>query len=224
MALPALVLAWLLSVLPVALPALGVDLELDHPVALVLLVWLALAGLPRARTASARQPGARPLAAAALALAPLAAALAGERALRGSPPSAALAPERGLQASLPISALDLATLTGWVLVLLLAAGAARAAGERRHGITWLVLVPGLPLAAAGLGWASSGGRGAAPRWLAWLADQSPLHWAQAWLVGEPQAASAVGPLAVAVLLWLLARADGGTVDSERRTEDLESLA
>jgi len=150
---------WLLSCMPVALPALWAPAEGSlgdaSRVAIAALPWLAWIGIPWGARAS--------LSTAALAAPPLAAALAVD-----------LGHGRALAA---LAVVGIASLV--MIVLLARAGTAGASAPRARvaAIAWMLLVPGLPLLRAALESGGAPSFGAAPRWLAAVADASPIAWA-----------------------------------------------
>ena len=120
-----LVLAFLVSIAPGALawlPGRGWSLEGSSWLALALLPWLALAGLPRGVPSRAAAGRAGPLAVVGLALPALALA-AGFDLSAGQPPT------------------GLAHLAGWGLVLIAALALAADRGGRLHAALWLLTVP-----------------------------------------------------------------------------------
>ena len=186
--------AWGLSVLPFLLArATGGDLEVEGIAwfGLVLLPWLAVAGMPRHAPLPATEPAVRPPApwvgVAALAL-------------------PALALGVGLDAAGGRSEVWLPAVLGVALVAGLAAGASGAARHPRargiHAAAWLVLVPGTAALLVALGWIGAPGAGDAPAFLRELARWNPLVWAHAAAsAGDPGGAGLpLRPLlAVAVL-------------------------
>jgi hypothetical protein len=154
---------WLLSCLPVALPALWAPAEASlgdaSRLALAALPWLAWIGIPGGGGAS--------WSTAALAAPPLAAALTVDRA-HGR----------------PLAGLAVVAVASLVMIGLLAAAGRRTAGAGENGprarlaaVAWMLLVPGLPLLRSALESGGAPSFGAAPRWLAALADASPIAWA-----------------------------------------------
>lgn len=183
MRVPALILAGALSFAPFALAAASGGTLAPRGaswLALALLPWLALAGLPRAPA----RPGFR--ASRAAWLLPVALAL----------PPAALGWTADAAAA---GAASRATTTALALLLVVglwsaAAEAARPSGPARnaYGLAWLVLVPGTALLATGLGWASrTAPREGAPSWLGLVERVGPLVWGLD-RAGAP-GASALGP-------------------------------
>ncbi len=146
--------------------------------ALVLTVWVALAGLPR----RAREPsGTGAFAVLGLALPVVALAFGADRAAGRVP--AELATTAGV---------------GLALVALLAAAADRGRPEGSpYGAAWFALVPLLALAPAFAGW----GRGAPEAWIA----ATPLGWVflRAGSPAGAEAAPALIPLALALALLAL---------------------
>jgi len=150
--------------------------------ALGLLPWLALSGLPAARSAARSAAGLGGL--AALAPAPIALALALDH-----------------QAGRPVAELVATGGIGAVLLLLLALGARQARGHPLHAVSWWILIVGLPILAATLAWDGTPGGGVP--FLDHLAAASPLDWAYArGLAGERGWTEALAPLAVTVGLAL----------------------
>lgn len=162
-----LVLVWLLSCLPFALPGLWPPAEVSlgdaSRLALAALPWMAWLGVPRT-SGRERDPW---LPEWAVALPPIAAALSIDLAR---------SEERVLLVWTAVSALA-------CMALLSAASRRAARGSRRtgahrmvHALVWLALVPGTPLLASALELAGRPSFGTAPRWLALLARASPIGW------------------------------------------------
>jgi len=151
--------------------------------ALVLLPWLALAGVPRGPGGASPAEGARAaLRAAALALPPLGLAL-GLDDVRGFEPAGLLA------RALPAWALVF--LWGWAAEL---ARASRRAG-RAYSALWLLALPGSAALWVALVWAARGSAARAPA-LDLVAPLNPLLWLHGWgrIDGLEAAASAAAPL------------------------------
>ncbi|MEW6072178.1 MAG: hypothetical protein AB1726_06210 [Planctomycetota bacterium] len=183
--------AWALSVLPFLAERLGGE-SLAIPGAsragLVLLPWIALAGLPRRSAA----PGALPWTATTAFVLPPLALGAGLDILAGAARGEVLG----------------RCLVGGTLVALLALGAELAgeAGRRLHAVLWLVLVPGSAALLAALAWIGAPGTGSPPVLLAELACCHPLVWAHRAARAEPLLGAAGGlrPLLLVGLLALAA--------------------
>jgi hypothetical protein len=166
------------------------DLGGGSRLALVLLPWLALAGLPRsARDCERPAPAAlfwRSLLPLLHALPVLAAAAALDHAAR----------QGGLQGTL---------LLGIPLLLLLsfAAESARHGALRRglYGALWLVLVPGGALLGAALTWGASQGALDPPSFVTAMAPASPLAWALGRV--PPGGPTSAAPLLSALVLLVL---------------------
>jgi len=189
-------IAWALSLAPsLASGAAADSLAGGSRLALALLPWIALIGLPpgrSARRARAREPRGWP-AALALALPPLGLAAWLDRA-------GGLAAD-GILATAAV-ALPLLCLLGE------ARHAAGRGGGGLYGMAWSVLLPGAPALWAALGWASSG-RGEPAALVAWLAGLSPLSWAWGRFAGPGTAGGRGvtawgGALLAALALWSLA--------------------
>lgn len=182
----ALVAAWLCSLAPGILDAIGV-LETGgtggqiSQLGWALVPWIALAGLP---AWSPDPTSTRPAVTWGLALPPLALAAALDHAAGSS-----------------WEGLAWVALPGLALIFLLALAAER--GRVRplaHGLVWLLLVPGAALCAWSLGLAGAHAPG-----LATLARLSPLTWAleRASAAGAGELTSVLGPLGVAALCLLV---------------------
>ncbi len=190
-----LTVAWILSCLPIALPALWEPCALSlgdaSRLALAALPWIAWLGLPFPAGENRVERG---WSSALLAAPPMAAGFAIDRGRGDLLPSLAL-----------VAAASLA------MILLLAGAAQRAARERRtavvHALAWIALVPGLPLLRSALELGGASAYGSAPRWLAWLAGASPLAWvwnrARTHAVAEGGSAVPWAALSVCLALWAL---------------------
>lgn len=178
--------AWALSILPLTAP-LGTQLgsEVSRS-ALVLLPWLALIGLPRARAGGS--------------------GLAVPLALLAGPLAVGLHLDLGRGAA--VGELAWTAVPALSMAALLGVAAARAAGRpvtrAVYGALWLGVVAGVPIAAAVLGWGGAPGGGGAA-FLDLVATSSPLDWLVRRASGESGEAGRGGgaaalwrPLAVAV--------------------------
>ncbi len=161
-----LVVAWILSVLPLVLGCLGAGslrIEGASLLGLTLLPWVALAGIPRA----SREGGAGWLGVIALAVPPLALGAGLDLAGGGDRTGILLAGGGGI-----------------AILALLAAGADLARREPRarrvHAGLWFLLVPATAALLAALGWAAAPGEGSVPGLLAGVGRLDPLVWVHRW--------------------------------------------
>ncbi len=177
-------LAWILSALIALAGWTGMPEVLGSLVCAAALPWLALAGIPR----RGPEAGSPRVAAVTFALAApvLALAAAVEWQAGGD--------ARDLALELPAA---LALIAGLSL-----------AGRGTAALPWLVLVLGLPLAAAVLGWNDA--PGGAPAWLELVSTASPVTWAfhRAGPGAAPVWTDVLAPTATALLLLGLARRRG----------------
>jgi hypothetical protein len=139
--------------------------------ALAALPWLAWIGMPRTSDANdvSVVSTADSIGTSALAAPPLAAAVAVD-----------------LGHGRPVAWIVCVTLASLAMIFLLGlAAGSRAPGPRQRFFAWvwIVLVPGLPLLRCALELGGAPAWGSAPRWLARLADASPIAWV--WARANP---------------------------------------
>lgn len=172
---PALAGALVLSLLPLALELCGVIEVPGGPrVALVLLTWLGLAGLPRGR-----RPAPDLELPSLLMLAPLALAVAGDLGVRSA------------EQVVPVA------LSGVALVGLLSVGAAR--GGSAYSWLWTLLVGGPALLALAFGASATLEATGGPAGLGGLLAHTPLVWAASLLL-DTAPASPLLPVGIGLLL------------------------
>jgi hypothetical protein len=188
----ALVLAWTLSLVPLALERSGfldlsaVGADSTPRASLCALVWIAVAGMPRARLASADL-----------------------RAWWGS--TMACVPALTLAAALDQQSggetLHVALTAAWSLLLVALSALAAELAQRHarsqvlHATLWLVAIVGAPLFAAALGWGARAADATAPAWTVRAASFSPLQWS---LSSIDSGAQPFAALALAALLCAIA--------------------
>ncbi|HTF87992.1 MAG TPA: hypothetical protein VK843_06250 [Planctomycetota bacterium] len=189
----ALVLAWCLSLMPLLLERGGsLDLgaaDASPRVALIGLVWIALAGMPRAAV-GIWDPRAWWVS-TMVALPVLVLGFALDQASGSAGPH----PEvHGL------------AVLGFVALAALAADLARRRPRAHavHAALWFACVAGVPLFAAALGWGAREVGSLAPAWTRSVASFSPLQWSMDSLLGRAPPSAVFAALAGSVALCAIA--------------------